>query len=195
MAKKVLPQKHRIFNLLRPFKAPPTTWDRIYDWLLNRARVIMVVAEILVVIAFVSKVAVDIQAKNLDESITKSQATLNQFAQTAEPEVRKLQQKAESYRKIWNESSNYSKVMREIHSYIPTPTSDIVIRIDGTAVTIRGDSSIDELVQIEAKMRASATFTNVTLPTLSSESSEVSAGSGKYVFNAQIAQGLVRDQI
>jgi putative cofactor-binding repeat protein len=194
MAKKTLPQK-RIFNLLKPFKPPATTWDKIYDWLINRARVIMVFAEIAVALSFVGKVVVDVQAKNLDDALTGAQRTLGQFSTTVEPEIRLLQGKADAYRKIWDGSSGYSEVLQEIHSYIPNPSDDIVVRIDGNQITIRGGSTLDELVDIEAKMRASETFSSVTLPTLAAESSDITAGEGKYAFSATIAGEAVRQPI
>jgi len=195
MAKKTLPTKQRIFNLLKPYVPPSSSWDRVYDWLLNRARIIMVFAEIIVVAAFVGKVVVDVQAKNLTEQVESNQAELNRFAQTIEKDIRRVQQKADAYQKIWNGSSGYSDVLAEIHSFISNPSAEVIIRFDGPAVVIRGGTSFGELEIIEAQMRTSTTFTGVTLPTLSAESSELSLGEGQYVFTATIAGNHYRDPI
>lgn len=195
MAKKTLPTKRRIFNLLKPYRPPPNTWDKIYDWLLNRARVIMVLAEIIVVVAFVTKVVVDVQAKSLDDQIESAQATLGLFSTTAEPTVRKIQQKSSDYAAIWDASSGYSRVITEINSYIQNPSADIVIRITDNKVSISGGSNISDLAQIEARMKSSPTFTNVTLPTLSTDSGEASFRQGQYVFNAEIVGDARRTPI
>lgn len=196
MAKKKLPNKKtRIFNLLKPYKPPPTAWDKIYEWLVTRARAIMVIAELLVVISFVGKIVVDVQAKNLDDQIIAGQGTLGRLSVSVEPTIRKIQQKSEAYLNIWNASSGYADILDEIHTYVANPSEDIVVRIQGNSVTIRGGSTIDELKVIEQRMRNSGTFTDVTIPTLNAEGSDISSGQAQYVFNARIAVDAVRDSI
>ncbi len=196
MAKRVLPKnRNRIFNLLKPYKPPATAWDKVYDWLVTRARVIMVFAEILVIGSFVGKVVVDIQAKSLDDQIETAQRSLAQFSTTIEPEIRRLQNKSDAYLKIWNASSDYSSVLQEIQGYVENPLSDIVVRISGDTVSVRGGSTVDDLIRIESSMRNSPTFTDVTLPTLTAESGEITAGENQYAFDARIVGEAVRESL
>lgn len=196
MAKKKLPKnRRRIFNLLKPYKPPETAWDKVYDWLITRARVIMVFSEILVIGSFVGKVVVDIQAKNLDEQIESAQRSLGQFSTTIEPEIRKLQDKSDGYLKVWDGSSGYAPILQEIQSYIENPLDDIIITFKDRTVTIRGGSTAEDLIKIEANMRNSGTFSSVTLPILTAETGEITAGENQYAFDATIAEDVVRDSL
>jgi hypothetical protein len=185
----------RIFNLLKPYKAPPTSWDKIYDWLLGRARIVMIVAEIVVALSFAGKVIVDVQAKNLDDQIEVKDFELSQFANTIEPKLRTLQQKALTYTKVWEGSSRYAEILKEINGYIPNAGADLNIRINGNQVTIRGDDSLGTLSLIESAIRNSSTFSSVSVSSLSSDSGEVIQETGVLVLNATIADIDTRTKI
>ena len=188
-------RKTRIFNLLKPYKPPLTSWDRIYEWLLGRARVVMVVAEIVVALAFFGKVIVDVQAKNLDDQIKTKDFELSQYAKAVEPQVRVLQQKASTYIKVWNNASSYSDVLKEIDSYIPNAGANLSINITEDQVTIRGDDTLGVLSTIESSMRASKTFSSVSVPSLSADSGEVRQQTGVLVLNATLAKVANRQKI
>ncbi len=194
VAKNTDPKK-RIFNLLKPYKPPPTSWDRIYDWLLGKARLVMVIAEIAVALAFIGKVVVDVQAKALDDQIKTKDFELQQFASAIEPNIRTIQQKSQTYSKTWDSASAYSDVLKEIDSYIPNTGSDLNIHFSGSTVTIRGDDTLGTLSLIEKSMRASKTFSAVSVPSLSSDNSAVQKDSGVLVLNATIAKVANRTQI
>jgi hypothetical protein len=184
---KTPPKTKRNFNLLKPYKAPPTAWDKVYDWLINKARVVMLVSEVAVAISFVGKVVVDVQAKNLDDAIKGKVFELSQYAPVIEPNLRQIQQKANVFTNIWEASSGYSDVLKEIYSYVPNPAADLSIRIAESDVTITGGDSLEALSQIEAKMKASATFvSSETKINLNSEGSAVQQG--KYLLVTKIAK-------
>lgn len=190
MAKKQLPPKRRVFNLLKPYIAPPSGWDRVYEWLVGRARLVMVVVEILVVITFVSKVVVDTQAKALEDSIKVQDFQLRRFATSAEPALKSLQQRASGYVELWNNSSSYSGVLREINTYIPNPGASLAISVFNQEISITGADSFETLAQIEAAMKKSATFSNVRVTQLTTDSTvnPAAGGGGSYVLIATVAK-------
>lgn len=175
----------RVFNLLKPQQPPPTAWDRIYKWIITRARIVVVIAELAVVVSFVFKVGVDLQANDLENQLKAKSFELGQFALTVEPGLRSLQQKAQTYEKVWEGSNKFANVINEVHTYIANPASDIAITLNGATLVIRGGDNLDVLEQIEAKMKNSTTFKDVKLE-LSTEGSDVQGGQGKYVINATI---------
>lgn len=188
-AESTKPQNRRIFNLLKPFAPPPTAWDQVYDWIMTRARVVMVIAEILVALAFVGKVAVDIQAKNLDEQIAAKDRDLNQFAISLEPTIRQLQQKSAIYMQIWRDSNYYSEILRELNQYLPESSNDLSMRLSGNQVIIRGGDNLLLLSEIEAKLKNSATFETVAVSNLTSEGITAEGQvTANYVLNATIAK-------
>lgn len=90
----------KVFNLLKPEHAPPTAWDRIYKWLITRARLVIIVSEIIVALAFVAKVGVDLRTKELDEQLQTNFSELSQLATGVEPELRAIQVDARAYEKL-----------------------------------------------------------------------------------------------
>jgi hypothetical protein len=187
--KKTPQPKTRIFNLLKPTIEPPTAWDKIYMWIVGKARVVMVIAEVVVAITFVAKVVVDIQAKNLDEQINKREAELSLYAKQVEPEIRKLQQKAITYEKVWKRSSDYAPILEEIDSYISVTEKSIAVRFSGENVSVRGGGNLEVLKEIESNMRGSSTFSNVQL-SVDTESGAIQEGT--YLITATIATDYTR---
>lgn len=184
-------KRNRKFNLLKPFIPPPNAWDRIYDWLLGRARVIMVIAEVVVVVIFVTKVVVDIQAKDLNDEIKTRDFELQQYAGDIEPGLRRLQIKADNYVKIWNKSSKYSDILTEIDSYLPNQAANIEISFDAENVVITADEELTALSIIEAKMKSSPSFNSVFVAKLNAGNES----RGIYVLNAKINTLAKRTQL
>lgn len=180
--------KHRVFNLLSPYQSPPTTWDKIYDWLLGRARIVMLIAEFAVVISFVLKVAVDTEAKNLNEEIETNNFELQQYAATIEPQIRLIQLRAQGYKNLWENSSAYSAILNEIYSYFPNLSANIVVRITGSEVTITGDGNLIDFSRVETQMKNSDTFSEVVVQNINSEGGEVVSGQGSYALVAKIKE-------
>lgn len=187
--KKTPQPKTRIFNLLKPTIEPPTAWDKIYMWIVGKARVVMVIAEVVVAITFVAKVVVDIQAKDLDEQINKREAELSLYAKQVEPEIRKLQQKAITYEKVWKRASDYGPILEEINSYISVTEKSIAVRFSGENVSVRGGGNLEVLKKIESNMRGSTTFSNVQL-SVDTESGAIQEGT--YLITASIATDYTR---
>lgn len=186
--------RHKIFNLLKPELPPPTAWDKIYDYIATRARIIVLVGEILLVICFVGKVLVDIQAKDINEALDTKSRDLASFFGTIEPELRQLQQKSRSYKSIWEGSSKYNEVLNEILSYIPNPGVNIIISMSGQNVTIKGDNELAILQTIESKMKVSNIFTDVQLE-LNTEGTQPGSPVGSYIITALIIKLQDRDKL
>lgn len=185
---------HKIFNLLKPEAPPPTAWDRIYDYLATRARIVVVVCELLVVVCFIGKVIVDIQSKDINEALDAKSRNLASFFGTIEPQLRKIQQKSRAYERLWEGSSKYNELLDEIFSFIPNPGVNVAVTLTGEAVTIRGDDELSALQAIEAKMKVSANFTNVKLE-LNTQGSQPSSPVGSYIITALVADLESRDDL
>ncbi len=175
----------RIFNLLKPIAPPETVWDKIYDWILGRARVVILITELLIVGAFVGKVVVDTTAKNKDNQIYSLQSELA-FYTDKEPVFRDIQKRDTQYVNIWNKSSGYSAILDEIFSYIPNPGAQLTIRFDKGKVSILGYDDLDSLKTLETSLKNSKTFTNASVNTLSLEQKEVLQAKGLYILEATI---------
>src|SRR5690348_13957537 len=120
----------RIFNLLKPVEAPTTAWDKVYDWMIGKARIIVFVTELIIAASFIAKVVVDTNAKNKDSQITTLSGQLQLYAPTLEPQFRTIQTKSSDYMNLWKNSSSYSAVINEVFSYIQNQSAELSMSID-----------------------------------------------------------------
>jgi len=176
----------RTFNLLKPIELPPTIWDKVYNWILINARVVILITELLIVVAFLGKVIQDTEAKNKDKEITSAKSELAFYAPDREPMYRDIQQRASQYGLIWNNSSSYTNILKEVYSYISNPGTEISIRAEKTKLSVLGYVDLASLRQLETSMKASSTFSSVYVDTLTLDKKEVDQSKGKYVLIAQI---------
>jgi hypothetical protein len=174
------------FNLLKPLLPPKTAWDKIYDWVLGRARIVILITIILIALAFIAKVVVDTDAKNKDKSIDTLTTRLQFYATSSEPVFRTFSAKTDNYVKVWNGSSGISSAVTEIYSYIPDQNADITIKVDGDRVSIFGTENLDLLRQLESDLRASETFSSVVFSNLTLDRPNIESEEGEYVVLATI---------
>lgn len=159
------------FNLLKKQKEPPTTWEKIYAWVLGTVRVIVIIVQILVVGSFVARVVIDTQAKNLDKELEKREKTLGGFSETEE-RYRTIQQRSSNYRGIWENSSSYADQMSEIDNALIGNYTTLNVIVDEGNLVIRGEADINNIGQLEDRIKSSDSFTNV-------ETFELESGSSK----------------
>lgn len=160
----------RGFNLLKKQADPPTAWEKIYTWVLGTARIIIIIVEFIVVISFGTRIIVDTQAKQLDKKIEDKQRSLSAFS-TQEADYRKTQMKMSNYKAIWQNSSNYSELLREIDNYLNSNFSNLSINITDQVVTIRAEGDVDKISDFENAMKSSDYFINVETFELNRDSS------------------------
>jgi hypothetical protein len=137
----------RGFNLLRPQLSPPTSWDKIYQWMVGTARVIVIIVELIVVGAFATRVVVDTIGKNLDKKVTLKAAEINANKST-EDNFRDIQERTDLYRSLWEISSSMTPTYNFINSLISDYQGLLNIQITKSEVTISGElpgQNIDKL--------------------------------------------------
>jgi len=174
------------FNLLKPLQPPKTAWDKIYDWIVDKARIVVLVTIILIAAAFVAKVVVDTDAKNKNKQIDSLTQRLSFYTAEVEPRLRLLAIKTDSYQKIWNKSSSYSTIIKEIYSYVDNPGADLTIKASDGKVSIFGTEDLTLLRNLEEKLRNSPSFTSVNFGSLSIDGSDVQDAKGEYSVSAVI---------
>ncbi|BCX13652.1 MAG: hypothetical protein KatS3mg085_184 [Candidatus Dojkabacteria bacterium] len=192
-------KKRHIFNLLKPVEPPKTVWDKIYDWILTRAKIVMMLAEVFIAIAFFSKVIVDTQAKSKIETINSftAQARLyvdeNGVANARLSRYSEIQARSSDYVKLWNGSSNLATVLEEIYSYIPNQVADVNVSIQANRLMISGQIELDTLRSIENLIDNSPTFVDSEI-TLIIEEDDSLAGLGSYSLEATISEDFLTRQ-
>ncbi len=182
------------FNLLKPLQPPKTAWDKIYDWIVDKARIVVLVTIILIAAAFVAKVVVDTDAKNKNKQIDALNQRLSFYSAEVEPRLRLLATKTDVYQKIWNGSSDYAPIIKEIYSYVDNPGADLTIKAADGKVSIFGTEDLTLLRHLEESLRNSPSFTSVNFGNLSIDGQDVQNAKGEYSVTAVI-KNVKRTQI
>lgn len=174
------------FNLLKPILPPKTAWDKVYDWILGRARIVVLATIILIALAFVAKVIVDTDAKNKDKAIGVLKIQLDFYGSKIEPDLRTFASKTDNYIKLWNGASGVSTAISEVYSYISDPAADVTVKVDADRISIVGTENLTLLKDLESKLRASPTFSSVTFSDLTLQKQDIDTQQGQYVVVATI---------
>ncbi|MDQ6985571.1 MAG: hypothetical protein Q9M91_02060 [Candidatus Dojkabacteria bacterium] len=183
-------EKNYIFNLLKPIEQPLTSWDRVYEWLIGRAKIIIMVTQAVIAITFFAKVALDTIAKSKDDQIEELNNQIILYTTEREPRYRLIQNKEVNYRNMWSSSRKVAPVLRELYSYIPNIGTDVVISIIGNIVSISTDDSRANLDSLETAIKSSATFSSAGA-SVSIEGEDIINGTGKGAFNAIIDEAVL----
>ncbi|MBN1331560.1 hypothetical protein JW978_01585 [Candidatus Dojkabacteria bacterium] len=156
------------FNLLKKQKIPPTLWEKIYTWVLGTARVLVIMVEIVVVISFGIRVAVDTISSRLDKEVEKQQNTLGAFSES-ETRYRTIQSRTSEYKNIYEKSSNYSAMLSELENYLGANFTGLSIYITEDELTIRGEGDVSRISSLEESLKASNYLRNVEVYDLNAQ--------------------------
>lgn len=75
----------RSINLLEPVNAPEDIWEKIYDWLFNVGKYLLISVEVIVLVVFFSRFAIDRKNNDLTDLINEQVDILNgTYYRTAE---------------------------------------------------------------------------------------------------------------
>jgi len=182
-------------NLLHQRGAPPTFWEKAYDWVSNTARIIVIVVEVVILGAFGARFWLDRQLKDLKGEIEIKGETLKSLADQ-EDEIRQLQDEIFSYDQIWINSSNYYNILIEVNGYLNSDIDKLSYsfsREEGFAFfSISGIMSRQDIDTLENDLKDSDTFSDVALANIQKKGSE-----DEYEFNlnATIVNPLGREAL
>lgn len=174
------------FNLLRAQIAPEDKWDKIYNWVNNSARVIVIFVELIVIVSFGVRVVIDRQARDLEEVLKANKLRLDNLSET-EQGIRDLQDETKSYKIIWDSSTSLAEYVEEVYDYNPNLFSVLSVSIDNDGfLSIGGTASRSDIGDLEVKMKASDSFSQVQLATFKPDG-EGSDTLGSFQIEARIS--------
>jgi hypothetical protein len=183
------------FNLLKPIEPPKTYWDKIYDWILTRARIVLLIVVVIIIGTFFAKVAVDNIGKNKIQQFTSANNKLLGLSTQYEADFRRTQFKNDEYLKLWNGSSAYAQILDEIYAYLPNPSNQFSVTIADNTILITGSDGSAELELLEDLVKSSETFNSESFR-VTREQREVEQETGKFILEATISEDfLTRNNI
>lgn len=172
--------KKRYINLLPQEEFESSTAGRILKWAASTFRTIVIVVEVVVMGAFLSRFWLDSQNSDLSQNIKILSAQISAQAD-AETKFREVQSKLDIYNKI-SSNPSLASLMETAVTNTPPNVTLTRISVENGNIEIRGSSLSDiEIRQFVIRLSASK-FNSVELKQISS--SEVDPGITNFVIIA-----------
>lgn len=139
-------KKQAKINLLPREDFSNTTFGRILSWVLSTFRIIVIVTEILVMLAFLSRFWLDAQNTDLNEELKQKQAVLAASA-TFEDQFKDAQARLKIFSEYAANEGDVTNLIKTINSRLP---SDVVLKsitFNNQEIQLAGVSSNERAVQ------------------------------------------------
>lgn len=167
-------KKEEQINLLPERGFEQTTTGRILNWILSSFRVIVIITEIIVMIAFLSRFWLDAQNTDLSEEIQQKQAVLL-ASQDSEKEFKDAQKRLKVFTELTKDETVVSRSLNTIRSYLPDDIILDTISFSKDAVHIEGLSPNERAVQqLIINLDSTENFEDVSLIELKSDQNNTS---------------------
>lgn len=153
----------RSLDLLQPSEKPMSTWDRIYYWVFNVGRYIIIAVELVVLILFAMRFSLDRKNADLDDELAVKMNMLDSQRET-EQKVRRVQTTLDNFSEmIENQlvlSGKYQQIMSDIPASVPWEDFGLThdrASFEGTA------SSYQELESFERVLRENPYYSRLDI--------------------------------
>lgn len=167
-------KKEEQINLLPERGFEQTTTGRILNWILSSFRVIVIITEIIVMIAFLSRFWLDAQNTDLTEEIQQKQAVLS-ASKDFDKEFKDTQKRLEILKNLTKGETVVSKSLSTLRSYLPDDIFLSTISFSKEALRIEGLSPNERSVQqLIVNLESTQIFREVVLIELRSDQNNTS---------------------
>jgi hypothetical protein len=157
----------------------------MYLWIVNTARIVLILTEATVILALVIRVVVDVQSKDLDTRIK----TFDNMLKLREPEEKKyllLQNKITTYQTAYDSLPVFSNVIKTINENIPMEIVNVNITIGKDSISVTGESQNTYIQQFEEFLKNSPMFSDSQLTTFNVEGTKEEVKISKFTFTSKI---------
>lgn len=148
-------------NLLPQKGFSSTTTGRILAWILSTFRVIVIVTEIIVMIAFLSRFWLDARNTDLTEEINQKKAILIN-SQAFDTEFRDVQNRTQLYSNFLKNRIGFTKHLNLIKNYLPADVVLNTIAFSDNRITIEGYSPNEvSIEQLRVNLESTGEFPEI----------------------------------
>lgn len=156
-------------NLLPQEEFDASTLGRTLKWLLGTFRYLVILTEMVVMAAFLSRFWLDAKSNDLIDAINQKKAVVSSFS-TFEQRYRGIQNELKIFKIYSSPNLILSPVVGLISSNVPPNIVLTEIMVDGSKVTISGQAADEASAQgFVANLSASNTLKNVGITSLESK--------------------------
>lgn len=164
--------KNKSINLLPQEEFDTSIIGRTLKWAMGTFRIIVIVTEIIVMAAFLSRFWLDAQNSDLNNAIKIKSAQIAAQADM-EKEFRSVRAKLDIVEQLGG-SASYSERVNEVASKIPPDIILTSISILDSSALVKGISSSElGIAQFIANLKADPSFTNIELGQMNSSESNL----------------------
>lgn len=161
-------KKEKGINLLPQNAFEASTWGRILRWALSTFRYLVIITELVVMGAFLSRFWLDAQNSDLNESIKQKVGIISGY-QDVEKEFNLAQKRLKIFSEISKQSPK-SEAVKTVTSLLPPDVSLTSIASDANSSQIKGISGSEQgIAQFIANLEAQKQFGEIELSQLGSD--------------------------
>lgn len=135
-----MPARHVGINLLPKTEFEISFWGRFLKWAISTGRYILILVELVVIIAFLSRFKLDKDLADLADSITGKKAVLVAAYQT-EQNFRVTQARINAAGKILGSQTNVRQLTEVVNGYVPPDMILSQATFEPNQVTVSGETS------------------------------------------------------
>lgn len=162
----ILMAKNKLINLLPQEEFDSSIMGRALAWAMSSFRIIVIVTEMIVMAAFLSRFWLDAQNSDLDDSIKVATAQISSQSDF-EKEFRGVQSKLAIFKQITSQESS-SNQLALISSTVPQNLTFSGINVQDNSIQIKGAASSElDIAQFISNLKAQTAFKSVDLESVS----------------------------
>ena len=166
-------KKKTEINLLPKSGFSSTTSGRLLGWLLSTFRVIVIVTEILVMVAFLSRFWLDAQNSDLNEQLRQKQSLL-QASLSFENDLLDIQKRIETYEEYTQYQNPHSNALRYIAQSLPPDVLLVNLELDKNSVSVQGLTPNERSIQqFLSNLQFDDRFTNIHINGLKTDERQI----------------------
>ena len=136
-------------NLLPRSEFEVSFWGRFLKWALTAGRYIIILTELVVIVAFLSRFKLDQEASNLSEAIEGKKNVLGALKET-EKDFRLLQARLAAGNSLVEKQIPVEEILREVNAEVPSGVSlnSVIVTTDQVAIvaTTATESAVGEFL-------------------------------------------------
>ena len=161
-------------NLLLQEEFAGSTMGRVLLWALSTFRIIVIVTEMVVMIAFLSRFWLDARNVDLNDLIKQKQAVLASSSDF-EKDFRNTQKRLKVFSALTPEERPISSYLTTIASYLPSDTSLSSYSYSGGTIQVKGEAVSEAgIAQFIVNLEEAGSFETVEMINLDSSRQETS---------------------
>ncbi len=165
-------KKQLQINLLPEANFAYTTVGRILTWILTSFRVIVIVTEIIVMIAFLSRFWLDAKNTDLNDKIKEKSAVIRALS-NFEKEFETTQNKLKVFSQITKNEGVFKDIIKTTISYLPSELFLTSLTIKEDSLEIEGITTSEiSLQQLITNLNSTKKFSDISIGELGTDSKD-----------------------